>query len=192
VVAFGAEELGLLGSKHFVNNPPVPLARMNAMVNLDMVGRLDTLKGIQIGGTGTSAEADSLIKISNHPGGFRLSLSQEGSGPSDHSSFYGRNIPVFFITTGAHTDYHTPDDDIGQINFSGLKMVSDFAYRLILGIDSENGRLTFREAGPKEYQLRVTVLRSHSDSCLISAQRMWKASGWISFPKEKRPKEGVF
>lgn len=162
VVAFGAEELGLLGSKHFVDHPPVPLSSMNAMVNLDMIGRLDTLKGIQIGGTGTSAEADSLVKLSNHPGGFRLSLSREGSGPSDHSSFYGKNIPVFFITTGAHTDYHTPDDDIGQINFQGLKQVTDFAYRLILGIDGENNRLTFREAGPREsptpnYRFKVTL-----------------------------------
>ncbi len=162
VVAFGAEEMGLLGSKYFVNNPPVALARMNAMVNLDMVGRLDTLKGVQIGGTGTSVEADSLIKLSNDPVGFRLSLSQEGSGPSDHSSFYGKNIPVFFITTGAHTDYHTPDDDIGQINFPGLKKVSDLAYRLILGIDGENNRLTFREAGPREsptssYRFKVTL-----------------------------------
>ncbi|MBN1791824.1 MAG: M20/M25/M40 family metallo-hydrolase [Bacteroidales bacterium] len=162
VVAFGAEEMGLLGSKHFVDLPPVPLNRMSAMVNLDMVGRLDTLKGIQIGGTGTSAEADSLIKISNHPGGFRLSLNREGSGPSDHSSFYGKNIPVFFITTGAHTDYHTPDDDIGHINFQGLKQVTDFTYRLILGIDRENGRLTFREAGPREsptpnYRFKVTL-----------------------------------
>jgi aminopeptidase YwaD len=149
-VAFGAEEMGLLGSKYFVNHPPVDLLSISAMVNLDMVGRLDTLKGIQIGGTGTSAEADTLIKLSNAAVGFRLALNQEGSGPSDHSAFYGKNIPVFFITTGAHTDYHTPEDDVDRINFPGMKAVTDFAYRLILSIDREPGKLTFKEAGPRE------------------------------------------
>ncbi len=161
-VAFGAEEMGLLGSKYFVNHSPVALTQLNAMINLDMVGRLDTLKGIQIGGTGTSLEADSLIRLSNNPVPFRLSLSPEGSGPSDHSSFYGKNIPVFFITTGAHTDYHTPDDDIDRINFQGLEAVTEFAYRLVLGIDKEPGKLTFREAGPREtptanYRFKVTL-----------------------------------
>jgi len=162
VVAFGAEEMGLLGSKYFVNHPPVPVTQMNAMINLDMLGRLDTLKGIQIGGTGTAVEADSLIGLSNQAGRFRLSMSREGSGPSDHSSFYGKNIPVFFITTGAHTDYHTPDDDADRINYSGLKAVTEFAYRLILSINRETDKLTFQEAGPREsptasYRFRVTL-----------------------------------
>lgn len=162
VVAFGAEEMGLLGSKYFVNHPPVPLTQIIAMINLDMVGRLDTLKGIQIGGTGTSAEADSLIGLSNQVGQFRLSLSREGSGPSDHSSFYGKNIPVFFITTGAHTDYHTPDDDADRINYPGLKAVTEFAYKLILSINRETDKLTFKEAGPREspaasYRFKVTL-----------------------------------
>jgi hypothetical protein len=162
LVAFGAEEMGLLGSKYFVNHPPVPLPQIDAMVNLDMLGRMDTLKGIQIGGTGTSAEADSLIRHSNRSGKFRINMSQEGSGPSDHSSFYGRNIPVFFITTGAHTDYHTPDDDAEKINYPGLQAVTEFACRLILAIDGEATRLTFKEAGPKEspaanYRFKVTL-----------------------------------
>jgi aminopeptidase YwaD len=150
VVAFGAEEMGLLGSKYFINNAPVPLAQLDAMVNLDMLGRLDTLKGIQVGGAGTSVEADSLIRLSNHSGHFKLKISQEGSGPSDHSSFYGKDIPVFFITTGAHADYHTPDDDVERINFQGLKSVTEYAYRLILNIDGVSNKLAFREAGPRE------------------------------------------
>jgi hypothetical protein len=132
------------------------------MVNLDMLGRLDTLKGIQIGGSGTSLEADSLIRLSNGPEGFRLKLNPEGSGPSDHSSFYGKNIPVFFITTGAHSDYHTPDDDWDRINFPGLKSVTEFTYRIIIAIDAANHRLTFKEAGPREspaanYRFKVTL-----------------------------------
>ena len=124
LVAFGAEEMGLLGSKYFVNHLPVDLSNIVAMVNLDMVGRLDTARGIQIGGTGTSSEADSLIELANKPYGLKLSKSREGSGPSDHSSFYGKNIPVFFITTGAHSEYHTPDDDVDRINIQGLQTVT--------------------------------------------------------------------
>ena len=132
------------------------------MVNLDMLGRLDTARGIQVGGTGTSLEADSLIEQAKKPWNIKLALKREGSGPSDHSSFYGKNIPVFFVTTGAHTDYHTPDDDAGRINIQGLKSVSDFAYRLVLGIADNPGKLTFSEAGPKEseapsYRFKVTL-----------------------------------
>jgi hypothetical protein len=162
LVAFGAEELGLLGSKYFVNNPPVDLSKMVAMINLDMVGRLDTAKGVQIGGTGTSLEADSLIHLANRLTSLKLVLSKEGSGPSDHSSFYGKNIPVFFITTGAHTDYHTPGDDVAGINFGGLNLVTNYAYQLALSIAGNPVKLSFREAGPREsaapnYRFKVTL-----------------------------------
>ena len=91
-IAFGAEEMGLLGSKYFVNHSPVGLnrGRCHDKPGRHVLGRLDTLKGIQIGGTGTSKEADSLIRLSNDPYGFKLKLSPEGSGLSDHSSFYGK------------------------------------------------------------------------------------------------------
>jgi hypothetical protein len=162
LVAFGAEEMGLLGSKYFVNHPPAELSRMTAMVNLDMVGRLDTARGVQVGGTGTSLEADSLIRLANNTLGLKLVRSREGSGPSDHSSFYGRNIPVFFITTGAHTDYHTPEDDVSAINFPGLAQVSEFSYRLVEVIAENPVKLAFREAGPKEspvtsHRFKVTL-----------------------------------
>lgn len=150
LVAFGAEEMGLLGSKYFVNHPPVPLEKMEAMINLDMVGRLDTIRGIQIGGSGTSLEGDSLIRHTNQDTKFKLTMNREGNGPSDHASFYGRNIPVFFITTGAHADYHTPDDDLDRINFTGMEAVAAFAYRLVLSVNQEPDGLAFQEAGPKD------------------------------------------
>lgn len=160
--AFGAEEMGLLGSKHFVNHLPVDISTVTAMINLDMVGRLDTSRGIQVGGTGTSLEAESLIKLSESKG-LKLRLNPEGSGPSDHSSFYGKNIPVFFITTGAHTDYHTPDDDSDRINYEGMVTVADFTDKLLNAIDVNPLKLSFREAGPKEstagpgYRFKVTL-----------------------------------
>ncbi len=162
LVAFGAEEMGLLGSKSFVNNPPVELAAITAMINLDMVGRLDTARGLQIGGTGTSVEADSLIALANRPSGLRLKPGREGGGPSDHASFYAKDIPVFFITTGAHIDYHTPHDDAERINYEGLQTVTGFTFRLASAIANAPARLVFRESGPKEeampsQRFRVTL-----------------------------------
>ncbi|MBN1144054.1 MAG: M28 family peptidase, partial [Bacteroidales bacterium] len=161
-VAFGAEEKGLLGSKYFVNHPPVELSKIGAMINLDMVGRLDTVKGLQVGGAGTSREADSLIGLANSKASLKLVVSREGSGPSDHSSFYSRNIPVFFITTGAHPDYHTPDDDPERINVSGMYRVTGFVHDLVMSVATHPEMLSFREAGPKENsvsgpRMRVTL-----------------------------------
>ncbi|HLO57452.1 MAG TPA: M20/M25/M40 family metallo-hydrolase [Bacteroidales bacterium] len=162
-VAFGGEEMGLLGSKYFVNHFPVDISKVVAMINLDMVGRLDYNKGLQVGGTGTSAEADSLISMANTKVALKISKSREGSGPSDHSSFYGKDIPVFFLTTGAHSDYHTPDDDVRKINMQGMKEVTQFAYNLASDISALPGKLTFREAGPKQesagpgYRFKVTL-----------------------------------
>jgi acetylornithine deacetylase/succinyl-diaminopimelate desuccinylase-like protein len=148
-VVFGGEELGLLGSKYFTQHSPISLKQITGMINLDMVGRLDTTRGLQVGGAGTSVQADSIIQLANK-GNLKLRVTLDGSGPSDHSSFYSRNIPVFFLTTGAHTDYHTPYDDIERINFGGLKVISDFSEQLVLLVANNNEPLTFREAGPRE------------------------------------------
>lgn len=147
-VAFGAEEMGLVGSKAFTNKPPVETEKMVAMFNFDMVGRLDlNSNGLSIGGTQTSKEAEALLTDLNT--GFELAFSPEGVGPSDHASFYLQNIPVFFITTGAHSDYHTPLDDAELINYEGTKKVAEFSYLVISEIASRHTALTFQEAGPK-------------------------------------------
>ncbi|HSH50400.1 MAG TPA: M20/M25/M40 family metallo-hydrolase [Bacteroidales bacterium] len=148
-VAFGAEEMGLLGSKHFVNQLPIADSLITAMINIDMIGRLKDDLSLQIGGVGTSIEADSMLNLLNKNYNFKLGLSQEGYGPSDHSSFYRKNIPVFFYSTGAHIDYHTPNDTVGAINFDGLLDVTQFIYALVFKLSSENVQLTFQEAGPK-------------------------------------------
>jgi hypothetical protein len=119
------------------------------MINLDMVGRLDTSRGLQVSGTGTSLEADSLVRLANKITNFKLRISPEGFGPSDHASFYGKDIPVFFITTGAHEDYHTPFDDVEDINFQGLNQITGFAFSLAEKIANHPSGLHFREAGPK-------------------------------------------
>ena len=147
-VAFGAEEMGLVGSKAFTNKPPVETEKMVAMFNFDMVGRLDpNSNGLSIGGTQTSKETETLLTDLNT--GFELAFSPEGVGPSDHASFYLQNIPVFFISTGAHSDYHTPLDDAELINYEGAKKVADYSYLVISEIASRETALTFQEAGPK-------------------------------------------
>jgi len=149
-VAFTGEEMGLLGSKEFVNKPPIDLKKVNAMINMDMIGRLNPESNtISIGGTGTSVEADSILKILESDRPFKISHSPDGYGPSDHASFYSENLPVFYFSTGAHGEYHTPQDDIDKIDFAGevniLNMVYDLAEML-----SGGERLTFREAGSKQ------------------------------------------
>jgi hypothetical protein len=149
-VAFGAEEMGILGSRYFVENSPVALPKINAMINLDMVGRLkeDTL--LQVNGSGTSKEAVTIINTLNSRYDFNLRMAPEGYGPSDHAAFYGKNIPVFFMTTGAHMDYHTPFDDREKINFEGMEKISLFTRDLVRELAFSDSRLTFQEAGPQQ------------------------------------------
>ncbi|WP_346857613.1 M20/M25/M40 family metallo-hydrolase [uncultured Draconibacterium sp.] len=147
-VAFGAEEMGLVGSKAFTAEAPVASEKMVAMFNFDMVGRLDSAsEALSIGGTQTAKETEQLLNDLNP--GFQLAFSGEGVGPSDHASFYLQNIPVFFISTGAHSDYHTPQDDTELINFEGAKKVMDYAYSLVENVANRDSALTFQEAGAK-------------------------------------------
>ena len=146
---FGAEEMGLIGSKYFVSNSTVPLKNIMGMINLDMIGRLRADNSLQVGGVGTSLEADSILRQLNASYDFTLGLSPEGYGPSDHSSFYSKDIPVFFFSTGPHLDYHTPEDTPDKINYEGLKLVSDYVCDLALHLSKRKKELTFQEAGPK-------------------------------------------
>ena len=119
------------------------------MINVDMVGRLKEDLTLQIGGTGTSERGEEILK--NLPGQDNLNivLSPEGHGPSDHASFYGKDIPVFFISTGAHLDYHTPADITEAINFTGLKTLSDYIFNFAWVLSDDDQALVFKEAGPK-------------------------------------------
>jgi hypothetical protein len=152
--AFGAEEMGLVGSKAFTANPPVNTENMIAMFNFDMVGRLDSVSNaISIGGTQTAKETEEIITRLNP--GFKLAMSGEGIGPSDHASFYLQDIPVFFISTGAHSEYHTPYDDADAINYIGAKKVAEFAHLLVHELATRDSALTFQEAGAKFQRSRA-------------------------------------
>ena len=153
-IAFSGEEKGLLGSKYFVNNPVIDMSKIDAMINLDMVGRLQESNILQIGGIGTSPGFRDIVNILNDTSSIKLALSEAGYGPSDHSSFYSKNIPVLFFTTGAHTDYHKPSDTYDRINYEGMIKVSALIFDVTHYLDSLPQKLTFREAGPKEEEAR--------------------------------------
>ncbi|KPL20604.1 MAG: hypothetical protein AMS23_10675 [Bacteroides sp. SM1_62] len=147
-IAFGAEEMGLLGSKHYINNPILPLEDILVMINLDMVGRLRNQQ-LQVGGVGTARESEEIVTQLVPHDSLILGTTLEGFGASDHSSFYGKDIPVLFLTTGAHTDYHTPEDDIEHINLEGMVTIADYTSRVAQHIDRMDNLLTYQEAGPK-------------------------------------------
>lgn len=150
-VAFSAEEIGLLGSKYFVNHPPVELKKIKAMFNFDMVGRFDKEKNsISISGTGTSVEADTILKQLEAKLSFSVVHAPDGYGPSDHAAFYASNIPVFYFNTGVHTDYHTPFDDTDKLDFDAQMRIGEFAADVILTVDDLPKALTFKESGKKE------------------------------------------
>ena len=149
-MAFGAEEMGLLGSKYFARNPLFDLEDVKLMFNLDMVGRLDPeTKALTVGGTGTALGMDNILEQLAAGRDFKLGMSPGGYGPSDHASFYVENIPVLFFFTGIHTDYHTPDDDFDKINLPGEKAVADYVAALATRITDLPEALVFQEAGPK-------------------------------------------
>ena len=152
---FSGEESGLLGSKYFTENPPVDLSKVNAMINLDMVGRLRDSGSLQVGGIGTSPILKDLIVSLVDTNSINLSLSEEGSGPSDHSAFYGKDIPVLFFTTGAHLDYHTPSDTWEKLNYQGMAGVSDIIFNVAEKLANDESKLAFTEAGPKQEAVRT-------------------------------------
>lgn len=118
-MAFSAEEAGLIGSKYFINEPTKPLESILAMVNMDMIGRLrDSSRSLIIGGAGTSPNWIPMAHALNK-GKFELKFDSAGMGPSDHASFYLKDIPVLHFFSGTHVDYHKPSDDVDKINFAG-------------------------------------------------------------------------
>ena len=129
-MAFAGEELGLFGSNHFVNYPTIELENAVAMLNFDMIGRLNNNR-VFVGGVGTSPNFESLLDRFNEPIGLTLDYSESGSGSSDHTSFNIKNIPVLFFFSGLHSDYHRPSDTSEKINAEGARNVLMLAYNMI-------------------------------------------------------------
>ena len=143
-IAFSGEELGLLGSAHYVQQPIYPLAGMMAMVNLDMVGRLRNGRLI-VYGARSAKEFPALLDSLNWYAGFDLKAQGDGYGPSDHSSFYAAKRPVLHIFTDLHEDYHRTTDDWQKVNYDGLKRVADFSLGLVTALANRTRPLTLLE-----------------------------------------------
>jgi hypothetical protein len=141
-IAFSGEELGLLGSAHYVKEPIYPLTGTLAMVNLDMVGRLRNGRLI-VYGTRSAKEFPALLDSLNWYAGFDLKAQGDGYGPSDHSSFYAAKRPVLHLFTDLHEDYHRTTDDWQKVNYDGLKRVADFSLGLVTALANRTRPLTF-------------------------------------------------
>jgi membrane-associated protease RseP (regulator of RpoE activity) len=222
-IAFSGEEEGLLGSDFYVNHPLLPLTNTVAMINMDMVGRLQESKLI-VGGVGTAAEWRSLIAsensadkmitgaldnrsdsqtyhvnvngqapaagfpvvigangqpvvtadISKLPAGsavspFVLTLNEDGFGPSDHSSFYSKQVPVLFFWTGTHNDYHKPSDTADKINYEGEARIVAFVERIIRDLDKSEQRPTYTlaKSDPQQrtgFRVYLGTIPNYADS----------------------------
>jgi hypothetical protein len=133
-LAFSGEELGILGSTYFTNNSPVSLDKIIAMVNMDMVGRLNEENSLTVIGAGTSSAWKPLLNEKNRYD-LKLTFDDAGTGGSDHQAFSNKNIPVLFFFTGTHSDYHKPSDDPDKINYEGEKKIASYILDVIKGID---------------------------------------------------------
>ena len=157
-IAFSGEELGLYGSKYFTENPTVDLKSISYMINMDMLGRLnDSTHNITIGGYGTSPTWGEIIN--EHDKFFKIKIDSSGSGPSDHTSFYRKDIPVLFFFTGTHSDYHKPSDDANKINYKGIRSIVTYIQSIIATTDNKN-KLVFtktREANMGKSSFKVSM-----------------------------------
>ncbi len=159
-IAFSGEELGLYGSKHWVENPTINFNAINYMINMDMVGRLnDSVKTITVGGFGTSPVWAQAYGTKGKGALYSTNLSfkfdSSGSGPSDHTSFYRKNVPVLFYFTGLHTDYHKPTDDHEKINYTGEASIVKHILSLIEHTDKTGKKAPFTKT--KEQQTTTSA-----------------------------------
>lgn len=175
-IAFTGEERGLLGSKHYVEQPRFPISSTVAMINMDMVGRLNDNE-LTIYGTGTADSFEDLITEINENAKFRIVQVKSGYGPSDHSSFYEAGIPVLFFFTGLHSDYHRPSDDFNKLNLTGMDRITDTISQAAERLATVPERPVYAETD-KEMQIRhqLTVsmgvtLSQEPDEVIIAETR---------------------
>lgn len=159
-IAFTGEEKGLLGSNYFINHLSSQPEELHFMINMDMIGRLDTARRLAVYGVGTSPSfIPALESVPDQ--NFAFKLDSSGLGPSDHTSFYLNNVPVLHFFTGQHAQYHKPEDDVELINFAGLNDVITFISDLIFTLDKEESiaftKTKDKKKGGKERSFKVTL-----------------------------------
>lgn len=158
-MAFSGEELGLYGSKKWCENPTYPLDKINYMINMDMIGRLnEDTKKLLVYGIGTSNNFENVLDRTNRY--FSLVKDSSGVGPSDHTSFYLKDIPVLHFFTGQHSDYHKPTDDADRVNYNGIAKVLEYIIDVIYALDKQpkQGFLKTRYDNPdNKVSFKVTM-----------------------------------
>lgn len=141
-LAFSGEEIGLLGSAHWVNNPTLPLDGAIAMINMDMIGRVSGSK-LYIGGTGTGSTFEPMLKRLTAGYDFKIDFSAGGYSSSDHTSFVSKGVPVLFFFSGLHADYHKPSDTWEKIDAVSAARVVDLVYDVTVDLDAAADRPKF-------------------------------------------------
>lgn len=170
-ISFSGEELGLYGSKYYTEHPTIDLAKTNYMINMDMVGRLnDSTHGLTIGGYGTSPVWGQNLATKEKY--LKINFDSSGTGPSDHTSFYRKDIPVLFFFTGSHSDYHKPTDDANKINYTGELILLKYIYGVIEKTNKQ-GKLAFTKTRETQSQGR----RSFSVSLGIMPDYTFSGTG---------------
>jgi hypothetical protein len=166
-ILFSGEELGLYGSDYFVEHPTLDLGKVNFMINLDMVGRLDPKNGgLSVSGSGTSPGWEPLLKSLSTPE-VPITTDSSGTGPSDHTKFYLKKIPVLHFFTGSHSDYHKPSDDAEKINYDGEVAVLNTIIKVVDTMDKEPklAYLTTKSksmGGARSFKVTLGVMPSYS------------------------------
>ena len=139
-LAFTAEERGLWGSAHYVRNPLLPIDQSVAMLNLDMIGRLEG-RTLTVMGVGTAEEWTDVLRAANQATArpLRIATSPDGFGPSDHASFYGEGLPVLHFFSNTHVDYHRPSDDWYKVDIEGLGQIVDLVSEVAFDVAGVSG-----------------------------------------------------
>jgi hypothetical protein len=165
-ICFSGEELGLYGSKYFTEHATIDLGKVTYMINMDMIGRLPESKNLSVSGSGTSAVWEPVLKkLSNDK--VIIKTDSSGMGPSDHSSFYVKNIPALHFFTGSHSDYHKPTDDWDKINYEGEADVLNVIVKLIDELENEP-KLAFLTTknksmgGSRSFKVTMGVMPSYT------------------------------
>jgi peptidase M28-like protein/PDZ domain-containing protein/PA domain-containing protein len=140
--SFAGEELGLLGSAHWVQNPTLPMEKAAAMLNMDMIGRIKDGK-VFIGGVGTGTTLKGLLEQAQSGSGFKIEYSPGGYSASDHTSFVTKRIPVLFFFSGLHSDYHKPSDTWDKIDSQSAARLVDVVGKTALELATASDRPTF-------------------------------------------------
>lgn len=166
-VCFSGEEMGLIGSKYVADHLPVETTSVNFMINMDMIGRLDPItKTVIVNGTGTSPVWEPLLKKLETEK-LKIKTDSSGTGPSDHTSFYLKDIPVLHFFTGGHPDYHKPSDDFDKVNIAGEAEVLGLIVKVIESLDAEP-KLAFLKtktksmAGRSSFKVTMGIMPSYS------------------------------